>query len=127
MLVLIGDEFYGRKAANILGIAYRDVSAVADDDEHIAVVTSVEDLEHIRQSLAGRTEVAVIICAQDCRPFVRLADMVRLLFAGIPRKDRFIAAIEDSTIRDEYMASERNKINTARSIENLVAARGGMR
>ena len=124
-LVIVGDEFYGRRAADRLDLPYRSMPSIGETDAYIAVVTTTSDWERIRDALSGETEAAVIACCQDCKPLLQLAERVGLLFAGIPRKDQLLAAIGDPQVRDEHMVAERSKIGTARDIENLVTARNG--
>ncbi|MDA8080649.1 MAG: hypothetical protein M0Z96_03415 [Actinomycetota bacterium] len=120
-LVIVGDEFYGRRAAGQLGLPYRSMSSIGETDRYMAVVCTADEREQLCATLSGREEVAVIVCSQDCRPLVQLAEKAGLVFAGIPRKDQLQAAVNNSKWREEHMAAERSKIATARSIENLVS------
>jgi len=124
-LVIVGDEFYGRRAAGQLGLPYRPMSSVGETDRYIAVVCTADEWAQICAALGGCTEEAVIVCSRDCRPLVQLAEKADMVFAGIPRKDQFHTVMSNPKRREEHMAAERSKIATARSIENLVSQQDG--
>jgi len=125
MVVIVGDEFYGRMAAAHLELPYRPLSSLGETDQYISVVSTVSEREQIRDALGGREELAVVVCSRDCRPLVQMTDKVDLLFAGIPRKEQFHAVTSNPKRREEHMAMERSKIATARSIEHLVSQQDG--
>ena len=120
-VVIVGDEFYGHRAAAHLELPYRPMASLGESDKYISVVSSMAEWEILLSVLSGREEVAVIVCSQDCRPLVQLVEKATVVFAGIPRKDQLQSAVSNQKWREEHMAAERSKIATARSIENLVS------
>lgn len=121
-LTIVGDEFYGRRAAMHLELPYRSLLSLSETEGYISVASNVAEYEEIHNALGTGQEVAVIVCAEDCKFLQKLAQQEdALVFAGIPRKDQLQAVLNDPKRREEHMRAERSKIATARSIENLVA------
>ena len=94
-LVIVGDELYGRRAANHLGLPYRSMSSLGETDSYIAVVTTAHERERICDALGREREAAVIACCQDCKPLVQLAVLVGLFCgAGVENFWEFLAATD---------------------------------
>ncbi len=120
-LVLVGDDHCGARASMSLEIPYRPMHALDVDASYISVVSTATQYEQIRERMPSQQEVAVIVSAEDCKLLLKLAQENILVFAGIPRKDQLYAVLNDPKRREEHMVTERSKIATARSIENLVS------
>ena len=105
-----------------LELPYRSLLSLGETEQYVSVVSNVTECEKIHNALGTVQEVAVIVCAEDCKFLQKLAQQDDVLvFAGIPRKDQLHAVLNDPKRRQEHMVTERSKIATARSIENLVA------